>query len=765
MVLRYFARSQLLLVSCLWCFMLLSPTVQAAKPRGSIGIRRREAKENKRDPETSSPTAIPTVIPTASPSIETNPPTIRPTKAPKKEQTEAPTQRPTSQQASRPTFQLHTVNPTLSFESSIRSLTPFVLELSEFPRNETAFNQLVERYLYVSMNAAMATLVNVDLQVLNTDRKLTGLQVKSIRMYHGSVTIRDPSVMEPSAKSAQTAALEDIATLNQFVSSSDIDLLITRVQVGDRDPVSIEAQKQNDATSSSPTPNIGLIVPVSIAVLLIVAATFMLVRYRRNKPPASPPPYVFEEDSDSSVSLDEGIPRFGKSRTIEIETETEQTSPSERASLRRLSSSKFMIQECLAGGGMEVVQLDSDGEDDRIVQLASIPMMSPSQSSIARSHSPSSMSVFSNSNDSTALRSSAMRFGRSRAVESHTDNSSAQLTLDSTKVVGALSMLASSSESCTDDSADEGGGYRYGRMEEPNEDIFVRRDTTRVSPSRTDSQMHQINCTKSEETERRFNPPNKWLAPPRQPPVTPLDDLLDDLLRSDSSTVADTSAMALESVLNPVRHTEEAGNRPIEVFVDSDSASQISEPEEEDYSADSEDGSSEAPQLLLKSVGSIRSADSFSSQQSESKTNLPSPLNLNQKLFGRNSNDQDHEPDAKPRIVSPTTSSHENASDEENDAPSDEETRFLQNRDSFEYSQTGSVHSERDIFDESTLFPTLNSTMDSISYSSSSVASQDSSSQFDPVFLEQLKWEKRRAKAATRKLKSEENQISFAMDL
>mmetsp|Transcript_32535 Transcript_32535/g.78957 ORF Transcript_32535/g.78957 Transcript_32535/m.78957 type:complete len:754 (+) Transcript_32535:598-2859(+) len=750
---RYQVQSQLLVVTCL-CFILLSPSVNAAIPRGSIGIRRRAVKEDKQAPETSSPTVDPTVIPTASPSIETNPPTSRPTKAPKKVQTEAPAQRPTSQP--------HTLNPTVVvIESSTRSLVPFVLELSESPRNETAFDQLVERYLYVSMKAAMPTLENVNLQLTNIDRKLRRLQARNIRMYHGSVTIGDRSVIDPFVRTAQTIALEDAPTLNQFFSSSDVNVLITRVQVGDRDPVSTEMQTQNDETSS-PTPNVGLIAPVSIAVLLIVVATFMLVRYRRNKTPSAPP-YVFEEDSDSSssLSLDEGIAKFGKSRTIETESETERTSPSERPSLRRLSTSRFLIQECLAGGGMEVVQMDSDGEEDRMVQLASNLMVSPSQSSIGRSHSPSSMSVFSNSNDSTAQRSSAMRFGRSRAAESHTDNSSAQLTLNSTKSVVALSALDSSSASFTDDSVDEVEDSCLGRMEEPSEDIFVRRDPTPVSPSPSHSEMHGINCTKSEETERRFNPPNKWLAPPRQPPVAPL---VDDLLRSDSSTMADASAMALESVLNPVRHTEEAGNRAIEVFVDSDSASQSSGDEEEDYLGDSENDDSLAPQLLLKSVGSIHPAESFGSEPSDEKTNL-SLLNLNQKLLGCDSKDQDYELDAEPRIVSPTTSCHENVSDEEKDAPSDEETRFLQNRDSFEYSQTGSVHSERDIFEESTLFPTLNSTLDSISYSSSSVASQDSSSQFDPIFLEQLKWEKRRAKAATRKLKSEEKQISFAMDL
>ncbi|KAL3933097.1 MAG: hypothetical protein SGBAC_010543 [Bacillariaceae sp.] len=603
----------------------------------------------------------------------------------------------------------------------------------------------------------MPSLVDVNLQSLHTDRKLRGLQARGIRMYHGSAGIGDDLSMTDSfVRTTQTVALEDTATLNQFLSSSNVSILITRVQVGDRDPVSIEVNKQSDETPG-PAADIGLIAPVSIAVLLIVVATFMLVRFKRNKPQSPPPPYVFEEDrNSSSLSLDEGTARIGKSRT----TETERGTPSEQPSLRRLSSSRFLIQECLAGDGMEVVQLDSDGEEDRIMQLASIPMMSPSRSSITTSHSPSSMSVFSNSNGSAALRSSAMRFGRSRAVESDTDASSAQMTLDHTKSIVALSALASSSTSCTDDSVDEVEDPCLGRMEEYDDDIFVRRDPTAVSPTPSQSLVHRIACTKSEETERRFNPPNKWLAPLRQPPVAPLD----DVLRSDSSTMADASAMALESVLSPVRHTEEAGNRAIEVFVDSDSASQSLGSEEEDYLGDSEDGDSLAPQLLQKSVGSIDAAESFGSEPSDQNINLPM-LHLNPKLLGCDSNDQEYDPDAEPRIISPSTSSYETASNEEKDAPSDEETRFLQNGNSLEYSRTASVHSERDMFEESTRFQPFISTMDSISYSSSSVASQDSSSHFDPAFLEQLKWEKRRAMDAARVLKSDQKQISFAMDL
>jgi len=707
------------------------------------------AKENKHDLlETSSPTGHPTELPTAHPSVALNPPSGKPSKEPTGKQTEAPVQLPTSDK--------NTLNPTpnTNFESPNSNLLPFVLEFNKFPINGTALDQFVERYLRVSLKAVMPSLVDVELETLNTNRKGRGLQANMIRAYYGSVTIGDPSVNGPFVRTAQTTVLEDIATLNLFLSNADIDVSITRVQVGDREPVFYPMENQTDEIARA-APNIGLVAPVAIAVLFIVVATVMLILYRRNKTP-QPLPYFFEEDSESSISLDEGIERFGKSRTIE--TEAEQTSPCERPSLRRLSSARFLIQECLAEGGMEVVQLDSE-EDDGLVQLASYTVISPSQSVDIRSHSPSSMSVFSNSNDSTALRSSAMRCGRSRTVEGHAENISAQLSLACTKSVAAIFMLGSSSASYTDDSINEVEDSCLGRMEEPAEDIFVRRDPAHDSCITPHSHMHHIPCTKSEETERRFNPPNKWLAPqPRQPPLS----LQDELLHSESSTMAYASTMALESVLNPVRPSQETGDREIDVFVDSDSVSQNSGVDKDGYNGDSEDDSL-APELV-KSVGSIHQANSFGSEPSDQKRSLPM-LNLNQKLLGCESNGQKDEIDAEPRIVSPTASSHENASDEENEAPSDEETRFMQLRNSFEYSQTGSVHSERDVFEESTLFPTLNSTMDSISYSSSSVASQDSSSRFDTVFMEQLKWEKQRAKVATRKLQLEEKHISFDMDL
>lgn len=733
--------------SCCWCFIiLLSLSANAAIPRGSIGRHRRAvAKENKHDSlDTFSPSAQPTVLVTVDPSIEwISLPSASPTRVPTRKQTEAPVQLPTQL----PTLKPNTLNPTVTLDvepPATRSLAPFAFEFRNSLTDESVLDELVERYLFVSLKSMIATVLDVELKAVDTNRKLRGLEAGTIRMYNGFVTIGDESVIGPVIRTAQTAVLEDTASVKQFFANSDIGVI--RVQVGDRDPVSIPIEKENEQIAGS-APNVLLIAPVSIAVLFIVIASIMLIRYRRNKAPA-PPPYFFEDDDSdtSSISLNE-IERFGKSRTVE--TETEQISPSERPSLRKLSSSRFVIQECLAGGGMEVVQLDSDGED-AMVQLSYVPTMSPSRSLGVRSHSPNSMSVFSNSNDSTALKSSAMRCGRSRTVDSHIDNSSAQLTLDSTKALAAFSMLASSCPSYTDDSINDIGDSCLATMEERADDIFVRRNQSH-SPN---AEMHEITCTKSEETERRFNPPNKWLAPPRQPPVSPLD----DLLHSDSSTMADASTMALESVLNPVRHSEQARSR---VFVDSDSASINSEGKEEDYQGDSENDSL-APELL-ESVGSIHKSDSFGSEPSKQKK---TPLSImNETLQWRESKKKVEGPASEARIVSPTSSSHGNESDEENDAPSDEETRFMQMRNSFEYSEAGSMKSGRDVLEESTLFPTLNSTMDSISYSSSSVASQDSSSQFDPVFMEQLKWEKRRAKAATRKLQTDEKRISFDMDL
>jgi hypothetical protein len=670
----------------------------------------RQIKENKRTP---SPTLVPTFHPSVNPTLDPSPSPIAPP----------------------------TVYPTVVVPRTLTvDLIPFSLKMKGPLENEAAFRELLERYLFYSIRGGISSLESVTLEIAPMSRR--SLQESTSLKYQGTATVTDLTVEEQFVQRAQIAVLEETDYLQEFILHSDVGAMILQVQAGDRKAISILYPKETNDGSS----NGGTIGGASAALLVAVIAFALFVRHRRNKPPP-PPPYAFEEDSNFSV--DDAMD-IAKSRTAE--TEPDQASPPKSLYSGRALMANCTIHENLAGDGMEIVPADLS-HVERLVELITSPMNSyrGMQAGVTMTRSRSTNSSVSSraSLDPPSISRSCTEpyLSRLRQPETTSDSNSASETIDSTKSVIAPSIIASSSASSFMEDSDDDQYITFfankeDRSSTQSPSSHHQSHSAQTVPRRN---QQQIARAKSEEFERHYDPQRKWL---HQPSIKTANS--EDLMSSDSS------ASTLENVLNPVRNSTAANNNAIEVFVDSSSDGSDSEDGINPRYQDDKSWIRKAP---VMSRGYLSDAQSFASEPFDQRCDPTfSKGTLTTLEYVPRDDDYSNDHDLLP-IVSPTssTSPGEASSCIDKDAPSDE--------------QDESIYRD-DVFDDHPPFLKKLPSLENASLSSregysacSSMASVDSASHFDPVFLAELQKERRRVKHATRKLQAERIQPPFGMEL
>lgn len=702
-------------------------SVLATSPSGVKALRgasrraiRRQVKENKRTP---SPTLVPTFNPTAHPTVDPSP---------------SPTPQPTV-----------VVALTLKVE-----LLPFSLGIAEPLGDEAAFTELLERYLFYSMRGGVSSLESVTLEKVPMYRR--HLEESSITLiYRGTATVTDLFVEEQFVQSAQIAVLEETRYLQEFIVQSDAEATILQVQAGDREAILI--RDPNSADTLNGGLNGGTIGGAVAASLVIVVAFALFLRYQRNKPPP-PPPYQFEEDSNFSF---EDAMDIAKSRTAE--TEPDHASPPKSLYSGSALAANCTVHENHAGDGMEIVATELSNPE-RLVELIPSPLNSYRRSQEAPTPSrcrsaTSSVTSRSSLDPPSISRSSTEPYYLPRLKQSEyaSDLNSAFATIDTTKCVispsrAALSFASSIMEDSVDDEfvTFDNEGTMYARSPSSHHQSHSAQTVLRRNPQ-------QLVRVKSEESERHYDPQRKWF---HQPSI--------QTSKSDDHMTSDSTASTLENILNPVRNPTAASNQAIEVFVDSSTDGSDSD-DENSRCLDNRSWMRDVPVL---SKGYLSNANSFASEPSDQRIAL-AVSSENHRSRGCISSRDDcvNAINAVP-VVSPTSwTSPGDASCIQTDAPSDGESKSVQSHHSFDYSQDESIYSDQDVFDEYPPAQTKSPCLETASLgsrgvkSASSLVSVDSASHFDPVFISELRQERRRVKNATRKLQSERTEAPFSMDI